>query len=476
MKKNTFAIFLVFSIIFSSTSQEKVFEIHESSFNPIGKSKESFSVPNQRKTDVMLLIKEKMRNMAYLLDINYKIKSSIFSEKLPKNYSDLLGYNIQGNTYCIFFSNSKNTKYGVQIFDFENKTSSIQLLDFKIKKESFVETINYNNKFHLITISNNTSDLNIYTFNQNFEFQKNTISLKELEYENSIDGSIVTAYDKLMQYDISKVESNVPNAIEVTSKKIKLYLQDDQLLLTFDHRSKETHIYHINLESFTSTYQAIAKPSKMEKGYKISNSYIYYNKIFQIASSPKKMRFTIKKLETGKLIKEYVVKQKDSITFKNSPIIQDGFSFFTDSSNKVRKMEKTSKYLRKISLSDIGISAYKINNKFNLRLGSFKEVQSGGAPMPGFQGMPITSVGGFNLMFNGYHSYTSATSTYINCLFDDNFEHLEGKVEENVYDKIKKFENELKSKPKAINIFTHKDRFYYGFYDKEKKNYEIYKF
>jgi hypothetical protein len=194
------------------------------------------------------------------------------------------------------------------------------------------------------------------------------------------------------------------------------------------------------------------------------------------------MKFTVSDLASEQLIKEYSITKEDSITFKNSPIIQEGGVNFLGIPDKdrIREMEKTTKYLRKISNSDLGISAYKVNDQYNIILGGIKKTTQGSGYVSGFgAGIPIASYGAISISFNptfyGYGGYTSTKSTYINCLFNEDFEHQQGEIPKNVYDKVEEFESTLK-KPLAKNIFLHKGNIHFGFFDKKDRIYKLYRF
>ena len=60
--------------------------------------------------------------------------------------------------------------------------------------------------------------------------------------------------------------------------------------------------------------------------------------------------------------------------------------------------------------------------------------------MPMGFGMPMASFGGVSVFFNpvyfAYNSYVNTKSTYVNCLLDQNLNHLEGVFPKNEFDKI----------------------------------------
>ena len=98
--------------------------------------------------------------------------------------------------------------------------------------------------------------------------------------------------------------------------------------------------------------------------------------------------------------------------------------------------------------------------------------------MGGFGAIPMASFGGATLFFNptalAYNSFTNTKSTRIECLFNDNFEHLKDeKVADNVFDKIKK---SSASNHVTETIFRYKDYFIKGNYNNYTKIYTLKKY
>lgn len=472
----------IFCVVFLATAQEKIYEA-SGGFSLENNNKESFVIPNQINDDLMILLSEKQLLTAILLDTVYTQKSKINTKRVSSFYTNLLGYSVKENKYSLFFTNERNKKIGVQVFDFNNRTSSFKIIDFKLKKEKFIESINYKNQFYLFSVSKNSPDMNIYTFDENFTATKHIISLKHLEYKNPSTNYKTSLHKIFNDNPAIIIEANNPNAIETTSKKIKIYQKDNQIIIAFDNRNIVTQIQYLDLNTFELTYKNINKTP----GYKKSNSYIFDNKLFQIESSNQKMKFSVLDLQTDKLIKEYKITKEDTIQFKNSPIIQEGGGMFPSfSGDRVREMEKTSKYLRKISAANLGISVYKVANEYNLVLGGTKEIitNNGYTMVPSFQGgigaggnfgnFTTISVS-FNPTFYGYGNYTNTKSTYINCLFDENFDHLKGDIPINSFDIVNNFEDSLK-KPLAVTIFKHQEALHYGYFDKNDKMFKLFKF
>ena len=94
-------------------------------------------------------------------------------------------------------------------------------------------------------------------------------------------------------------------------------------------------------------------------------------------------------------------------------------------------------------------------------------------------GMTIATVGVVTVSFNpvmySFYSYKYNKSTRIECLFNENFEHIPEIMPHNVFDSIEAFT--LKNpKAKAENIFKLHDSFIYGKYNKGEDTYDLYRF
>ncbi|WP_299433225.1 hypothetical protein [uncultured Aquimarina sp.] len=487
MKKITVLINLLF-ITFFINAQEKVLDLNDTFYTSYLSKKESFAISNQVTNDLVLLLKEKKKLYSYLLDVNYEILAKVTTKTLPSKYKNLLGYNIVDKKYTILYSNDRNSKFAILQIDFTNNSSKIKILDdFKIKKELYIKSINYNNKVHILAVTENTSDINIYTFDEDFNSQKKVVTFENLEFPNltGLDAKITASNIFAgipLEYRIAKIESSNPNVLETTSSQVKLYPLGNELVISFDITPKETKLCYINLDTFTTRHKTYAIQQKPEEDFSRSNSYLFDNKLFQIASSGIKLKFSILDLKTEELIKEYTIEEKDSITFKNSPIFIEGSDIsLLFRKDKFRKVEKTKKFLKNVSSGSLGISAYKVANEYNIVLGGIAFLSGGGAG-GGFSAGGTIGSGGFaSLNFSptsyGYRGYsTSSRTTYINCLFDTSFEHLQGDIPINKYDKLNDFEDTLPEEINAINIFMHNKILHYNYFDPKERIFKVYQF
>jgi len=441
--------------------------------------KDAVPVVNQKNGDVSLFLIDSKKIYGYLFDSNFDIKQEISSEKRSRKYKKIIGYSIsENNDYRLFLTTLKDDKFATINFSYDNNSSTLKELDLKLTNEAFLQTVVFDNTFHLISIIKGTSILVLYTFNNAGGFEKNMIDLTNQKFINRKDET--TNLYKLLagrNVEIHKIEENNPNAIELTSEYTKMYLRKNQVVFTIDENKNFTQIITIDLTANSATVKQIEKPFlAVKKAIKKTNSYLFGDNIFMIAATSTQLSFVIQDYKNGKQIKKYFVTSKDTISFKNTPIIQTGGYY-----DGYREMEKTKKFLRKITKDNIGVSVYQNQNDYHITLGGNNTYSTGGGGgmmmMGGFGGVPLGSFGAVNVFMNptffAYDSYTNTKSTHITGLFDKNFNHLKGELQDNVFDKIDQFKDDFNTSTNGETIFRYKDYYIYGHYTFSKKDYSL---
>lgn len=453
-------------------------------------------IVNQKNDDISFFLMDSKKIYGYLLNSNFDIKKELSSEKRNKIFNTLVGYSISNeNDYNVYLTNTQQDKFASINFSYNNNTSHLKELDLTFRNEKFIQTVVFENKFYLITIIKNSSIIGIYSFDNQGNYKRSKVDLSKHRFIDTKDKNITL--HKLIttngfDVEIHKIEEDNPNTIELTSEYTKMYLRKSTVVFTFDKNKNFTQIVTIDLNTFSAKFKQIQKPFfKIKNSYKKTNSYLFGKYIFMIAATKEKFTFTVQDYLTGNLLKKYSASLGDSISFKNTPIIQKDNTY-----DDYREIGKTKKFLQKITKQNIGVSVYQDQNNYHITFGGKKEYtdpvpRSGGMMMPmgGFGGVPFTNFGSVNVFFNptffAYNSYTktkstykkNAKSTYIKGLFDKNFNHLEGEIQDNVFDAIDNFNDDNKYKSTSgETIFRYKDYYIYGYYSHRVKNYHLIKF
>ncbi|GGG35168.1 hypothetical protein [Bizionia arctica] len=473
MNRFIFALFFLAASMQSLLAQKTVLKFKNEEVSR-RTSKETLTLSNTINQDLTVLLVEGKDIYAYLYDVDFNLKQEFETNAIKSKYKDALGYKIDGLKQHILFSNNQKTKFAVMTLDFDSKESYEKEVLFDFKDETFVETVNYKNQVYLLSATDdNVIHIRILDKNLNFSsvnkitidgFEENKVILKEAH----TFGLFYVLGDS--KSSVKKIDHRVPGAIELTSSDNKLFQFDNLVYLTFENNETATLVYKINFDDFSYSYKSYDYPKGTKDDFKRYNSYIYEDYFFQIASSKDEMKFLVNNLD-GTLIKSFSVYDNKAITFKNGPIIQDGATGVPFVNR--RELEESSKYLRKISTGNVGISVLKQDDLFYITLGGYVVVNTASAnPMMG--GTSVNSAGlvTYNPTYFSYNSYSNTKSTYFNTKLDPEFNHIKGTIDKNVFEIIKSYTNKYKYIT-AEDVFFHNGTLYFSFFNLKDSEYNI---
>ncbi|WP_281846223.1 hypothetical protein [Olleya namhaensis] len=430
---------------------------------------------NEDTKDIVLFFTNRKVVFGKLYNQNKALIGSINNIKIPKKGKVIIGAIYNNDTYTLFFSNTNKTHFSsVSINFITNKFNITEDLNIKLDKEKIVEFLVRKNKIHLLTVSKKNDVLKTLTITEKGVIQSFEYDLSKENIVNNIDQDYPLyplLFGNPSYSTIEIINNNVPNSLEQTNAITKLYLNNNTLTITSNLFDKSTYIISLDLETNTYNFQNIINTgfNDSHRGAN-SNSFIYNDKLLTIYSTLDHLSFSAYNLKNLTLLKTFQINKEDKIDFKNTPIIQEGGEF-----DNYRELEKNSKFLRKITQSKIGITAYTKNDQLIITLGASKEIAGNNFAMVNF-GL----VGGiaFGLLTNNLYNYSQTKSTRISCLFDDNLNHIKGHIPLNDFDKIEKFKqnNSAFNNPNLQTLFKYNSSYLLGNYDKKNGLYSLFKF
>ncbi len=436
--------------------------------------KDSYTISNVNNNELAVVIIERKDIYAYLFSSDFSLKSELKTENIKSKYDKALGYSLNDGIYQVLYTNENKNKFAVLSLDFDSSSGVSNEINIDLKDDLLLDVVNYNNKLYLLS-TNNGLTLNISVYNNNLGFDLlKSFHLDEIENDTNLMSSKVQMGVFILagkeSPNITKIDSRVENSIEQTSNKNKLYQKDQSIILTFDVNEKETQLYTMDLENLTLDYKTYPYPKSKTTEFKNYNSFIYQDHIYQMASSKETLKFQIKDFDYN-IIKEFNIYRDRPITFKNSPIIQEGQTALPFLTN--REMELTKKYLRKINGGNIGISVTKNKGYYYLTLGGFQVMPPSGMMTP------VNSVNGtftgYNTTYLSYNSYSTTKSTYFNSILDSKFNHVKGKLQSNIFDQIEEYKSKLKY-ISGEDVFFHNNQLYFGYFNQKESTYHLLRF
>lgn len=475
MKKTILFILFSFFTILIAFSQEEVLKVHKNH----GKVKQSFNVVDEENGDYYLILEDSDAVHAYHYEASHRLVGYAKSEDLSSKFKEVIGHQITEDRLNIFMNTENNRSYGVLTFDFKEKLGFSQEIDFKITRENFISALSIKNHLYILTSVPRKSRLNIYKFNPDLSHKKTEIEFPENTFLDRKERAI--GFDEFVSYSSSEgikretplVESTIPNSLLTTSTLSKLYVRGNNIILTSDSYREFTQLLALDLTSKSYTVNRIPKPQFEGSSLGIeTNSFLDNENIYQLCANREWLSFTIKNIESQEIINSFEITRDDPITFKNTPIIVRGGDF-----DDYRELEKTTKFLRKITAARVGISVLKNTDGYEITLGSAITTNPNdaviiGAMLGGIGGAII--VASLNSVSGAYGAYKNAKTVQVTGVFDENFKHLEGDVSPNIFDQIEHFSEE-NPRIGAETVLKIGGAIHFGYYDKEDEHFHLIK-
>ena len=486
-----FIMFFAFLASANSFSQELAgtFKIK------LNKNRIVVQMVDENQKQIGLLVSDAVASSCYQFDKNLTVTDSLKTIAPDKKYGELLGFNSKDNKYQVFWGSNKNKEIFSQFFDFKFKTTTSQVLKFDFSKQLIIQKLTLNNKFYIISLVKNTNFLKIYNIDDDGRLEVKTIDATSSTLINSY-GEVTSLYAMFeesffpyeREFSLQYISDATPNSLTFAAYKRKMYTSPTEIIFSFDNNFQYTQLFKINLADFTISRKLYPQPidgfppsketydsSNYDPRPDInSNSFLVNQTLFQIRLCPELVQVTIKDLE-GQELKSFKAKPDTAIDFKNSEIIQENGSL-----GKVRILESSNQFIRKLYNSNPGISCYFDNGSYFATIGSVSEVQQDGSAaimggMFGVAGILIAAAITANSSVENYNSYQNRKIVYVNSLFDANFNHIAGKSKPLAFDRLRKyaFDNKLNS---DLTIFKFNSKLFLGSYDKKQLTYSFIRF
>lgn len=481
LKKITLPILLgSFSIVFS---QEKIASLNYE----LEDSKGVSTIVDDEDKKIILQLNDRLKIDFIALNDSFQETGRVSTNKAPKEKSTYLGYSKNDQNYYTYWDNAKEEEIFVKKLDFKNKIVTNSKIPFVLKDEILFTSMTVNNVFHALTILKNTNTINVYIFNEG-QLEKKSIdcsNLKFINYENRpVNFWKLYSERKTPFYNdgFRNINTETNSSLVLSTQKKKVYLDNESLILSFDNNYTFNQNLIINLKDYTVTQKVVQQESVLLKddfSHTESNSFILNDKVFLIKTSDEQIFVTIKDLENN-IFKKIIYSTTDLGSFINSDVIQEN-----ESTKNKRILEKPNQFVRKVHASNPAITGIYENNKYYMTIGCVSEPQqsTGSIIAAGIiSGVVGGVVGGLayslithNNQAEGVNSYSNKKIIYLRCVLDDNLNHVDEKIGDTNFDKLRAFIEEDKTHEYPSVFAVGKKLIYIG-YDTKKKTYDFYQF
>lgn len=417
------------------------------------------------------------------LDQNFKLITSHNYEN-PNfiSYTNLLGGIYSNKKSILVYANGRRKSFNV--ISVNNKRKFLVNKEIKVPKdEIFLESFHLGENYYLVTTGWTGSYLVFYRIDTELNTETRKVGLENFSFGNYENG----LYQNLLNYEgelsISKISYETLNSLATAVGQHKIYVFDNTFSLTLDKYFGQTLFLKIDLQNW-STHLSKFDLKNVNCKKSNSTSFLLYNNLFKSQVCDDQLLISVFDSSTGSELNRFQVDSESEIDFKNTPIMQEGGNtiYAADS----RELTSTKSLLKKMIKSDMSISvnlSEQPENCYEVTIGSFEEKQMASGGAPNYSGGTSVPIGGMNVQipnnptYSGYLKNTWTKSVFFKTkLKQENFSHLQGKIEKNEFDRIQDFTNRYSNKIVTETVFYRNGQYYLLHYAKDSQNLVVTKF
>lgn len=466
--------FLVFALVFHcsfmAVAQQKHF-IEDIGWR--GNKIELHTITNKRKDQSCTFVVNSDSIRAFVFNGRVQLIRQFSLEH--KAGEKILGGFIRDSMMYLFAEKPGSEVLHNRVFDLASGSIKESFFEFDLKKEKVVDHLSAGDRFLYFTANNKTSEFVIYNFTSDQLWDTVRYTFNDSGWDD-----FTSLHGTSRSVSIKNVDMEGECSINTAVKGNKLYPRNDTLFLVMNNHCDSTHVYCFDLDNKKVNAWVIQHHTGFvaaaDRPYSYSdNSYLLKNKLYYVLATADSLYMQVVDLYTGAVNQSFVANREGEITFKNTPIIQEGAA---SSKTMVRELGKTSQLLRKMVNGDAVITAIlNDNNQVEVTVGSYAKMNSGSTGnvmmmSTGAPGTPMIMVptGGFN---RGGWVKSARFKTLLNA---STFEHLDGTPGNSINEKIEYYTAGIKIPPEAENLFISGGRYYHAYYSKDDRRLVILQF
>lgn len=463
------ALFWILLMPFSGLAQEIEYTVkHDLGKRPIWSSSTIFDESTQQ---MFLFLFDASNTYLYILDEHGEMVNKYQFSENDLREKEIQSFALAGDDLTII-SSYVNASYRTYI---NLKMGAIKTVKIKGERSELehLSWCNFNGKCIELSAYENKNAFLIRTVDA-----KGNTSEKEINLEDKIF---------LLQKDekhIDRVNKTIisqrrPSNLLCNSVPLKIYKKNSHFILTYDVRN-ETRFLDIDLNTLDYHYKTYPNNwyTSNPKYKVVSNSFILDDCLFQIKSSDTKLVVDLKDLEKDSLKATYNISYDEYSMLYDSDVNQFGGEQIA--TNKLIKLAKNPIVVRTITNGEIGISAQRTNEGYQVQFGGVSNlsiVKSRklvfGEGLINFDNVVnALNLNTLNILSLGY---SKNRVTQISCLLNNNYKQKPGNTLNSIFDELALY-NAQNKRNEAASLTLRGNEVLYGYYLEYSSEYIIKKF
>jgi hypothetical protein len=388
-------------------------------------------------------------------------------------YDNFLGASKDGDRVYLFLRHRQPEGLLNYVFNLKAQTVDQSFVPFETGEEKMIGSLGSGGRFVFLTADRKKSQFILYIWQNeesydtlNFPFKNNKVG-DQLSFATLIEP----------ETNMAKVYSEGESGVIIASKPNKLYLVGDSVYFIMNNNDGVASIYGFDIANKKSFYREISPNNIYKSGDKsiknnyVDNSFLKDDNLYFVSATYNNLDISISDFNTGKLLKDFTCTKTDLISFKNTPILEEGSSALLEytepGSTKPKETEKTSQLLKKMVNSKSSIEAINDSGGISIAVGSYNNVVAGGYMTP--------NTSGFSSSWEPRTTWVN--STHFKMLIDSkNFEHIDGRMKQSLNVRIEEYLKGIEVPKNGKTIFNIEGNHYVSYYDNKKRSLVLIKF
>ena len=379
-----------------------------------------------------------------------------------QNKEEIRGGFIAQRKIYIFCGNILPRGLHNYIIDMDGGMISQHFVPSKISNDEVIDRASAGNCYMVFSLDKKTSEFIVSKWKNPDSAHVTRFPVHEGNIWNDL--TVGSGFSRELQ--ITKVdEAGLPD-LSIVGNRRKLYIKHDSIFLLLNNNDGKTKVFVFDTKANTMSVREMDQGSGQQWTNQNSseNSYLLDGKLYFVSATVDLLYISVSDFYTGKVLKDFTVAREDTISFKNTPIMQDG-------SLGLKELTKTRQLLRKMVKAKAVIAALNDSLGISLIIGSNKEMSSGGG---GGGGSFMNAAGppGYTVYVptGGFSSGSWTKSVRFRMQLDSvSLNHLPGEMESSINDRIDDYTKDIKKPLNGENLFFQNGKYVYIYYDSGKR-------
>lgn len=356
-------IFIITCIVFTSFAQKEIGSLNLGFERAKNSNVKLYAFSNSNKDTSCTIAYLNGNGKGFILDKNGKLLNS-FSFVCPfKKALVISGVVSDGQVHFLMAKN--NLEDSLLVFNYTIKQNAVlqTIIASPIpNNKQLVSICDLQGAICFVEVDKKKAILRVYKLSLNNSFLMSQFDFSDLvdkEYKGEKLYTKINELSSMMHLKMAIISDPNLVPVDVLTCHKKIYFQKDLITLTIESREK-TDIFFINTITNEHFYKQVNHKSEVcanhDPQYTSYNTFLFNKNFYSINACKDALEINVIDIDNNKILNRLIVRGKDEITFKNTPVIEEAYVMkefdnpeYLETVTSEKKIEKSKKVLKKMA-------------------------------------------------------------------------------------------------------------------------------